>query len=208
MRERMFGRSATSLAMRIKGEVGVWGKRWRDEEVGSGRLAATIFFFQPSLRQSQNWILLEHRRDFGGKDLARVALQDKSWREKEFGRVSSFHRTSLPLSGAGHWQGRGEGGDPGGIFLSSSIHTSSPIFQFSHFPSFTPVLPFSSSPIFLPSHQFSHLPFVISPLFPYSASLLHQCCCVPNPKMVFNINLFPHCPLPLISCPPTSSIFL
>ena len=108
--------------------------------MGSARMAATIFFFSSSLRQSQNWILLEHRRDFGGKDLAGVA-QDKSWREKEFGRVSSFHRTSLPLSGAGHWQGRGEGGDPGGIFLSSSIHTSSPIFQFSHFPPFTPVLP-------------------------------------------------------------------
>lgn len=39
MRERMFGRSATSLAMRIKGEVGgggVGGKRWRDEEKGCG----------------------------------------------------------------------------------------------------------------------------------------------------------------------------
>ena len=161
--------------------------------MGSGRLAPTIFFFSSSLRQSQNWILLEHRRDFGGKDLAGVALQDKSWREKEFGRVSSFHRTSLPLSGTGHWQGRGEGGDPGGIFLSSSLHTSSPIFQFSYFPPFTPVLPLTFST--------PHSP-ILHPSF------LHQCCCVHNPEMVFHINVISSLPLKLISCPPTSSIYL
>ena len=53
-----------------------------------------------------------------GKDFAGRRSQDKSWREKEFGRVSSFRRTSLPLSGAGHWQGFREEEEPNVVAFS------------------------------------------------------------------------------------------
>ena len=174
--------------------------------MGSGRLAATIFFFQPSLHQSQNWILLQHRRDFGGKDLALGWLRINLGGKKSLGEFLVFTgRHSHYLEPA-----TGNGEKKEGTLVAFSYH-----------PQFTPVLLFSSSPIFLRSHQFSHFPvlpfsslhtssptYLFDPPFPYSASLLHQYCRVPNPKMVFNINLFPHCPLKLISCPPTSSFHL
>ena len=98
-----------------------------DEEVGSGRLAATIFFFQPSLHQS--WILLQHRRDFGGKDLALGWLRINLGGKKSLGEFLVFTgRHSHYLEPA-----TGNGEEKEGTMVAFSYH-----------PQFTPVLPFSS----------------------------------------------------------------